>query len=34
VPPRGEAPDVIVQTAEQGLRQAKSQGGNRIALAP
>jgi two-component system chemotaxis family response regulator WspR len=34
VPQRGEAHQLLLQAAEQGLRQAKSQGGNRIVLAP
>lgn len=34
VPQRGETHELLLQAAEQGLRQAKSQGGNRIVLAP
>lgn len=34
VPQRGESHELLVQAAEQGLRQAKAQGGNRIVLAP
>jgi len=34
VPERGAAPEPLVDAARQGLRLAKSQGGNRIVLAP